>query len=94
MVSLQKAVSVTIMRARRSLRPSDGPSNMTRDEDDDDDDDDNVNADDGASRETLIFLAGSSRACESWLTCTQSVTCDVRHMTCNEWHGMNDVRRS
>jgi hypothetical protein len=47
-VSLQKAVSVTIMRARRSLRPSDGPSNMTRDEDDDDDDDDNVNTDDGA----------------------------------------------
>ena len=39
MVSLQKAVSVTIIRARRSLSPSEGASKGTRDDDENEDND-------------------------------------------------------
>ncbi len=61
MESLQKAVSVTIIIARRSLRPSEGASKAARDDDDEDGADD-MAAVDGTSKETLIFLAGRRRA--------------------------------
>lgn len=60
MESLQKAVSVTIIIARRSLRPSEGASKAARDDEEDGADD--MAAVDGMSKETLIFLAGRRRA--------------------------------
>ena len=63
MVSLQKAVSVTIIRARRSLSPSEGASKGTRDDDENEDNDDMAVVE-GGSKETLIFLAGRKRACD------------------------------
>ena len=62
-LSLQKVVSVTIIRARRSLSPSEGASKGTRDDDEKDDADDIAIAK-GTSKETLIFFAGRSRDCE------------------------------
>ena len=62
-VSLQKAVSVTIIKARRSLSPSEVESKGARDDDEKEDvDDRDVAA--VLSRETLIFLAGRSRDCD------------------------------
>lgn len=66
-VSLQKAVSVTIIRARRSPSPSEGESKGGRDDDEKEDVDDR-DAAAVLSKETLIFLAGRRRAWDRWVT--------------------------